>query len=437
MGLLTPGELELSYLRKERKLIGWFSARFFRSCLFFTAVLFTFSFFSQGLLNSGADYLVVNGFKNFYIFLFFLPIAIGLTLGSVFMPKKLNLGFLVFSSCIVWVMLQLFLFHSWSDIFLHRDIALFVPYLLAGGAFYLYFSKNERLKYLKLGLFAAFFWSGYSYIFINRHAFQTEVLGYFWELKLPFLWIFISTIPFYFPKKENSWHLLFNPAHITRGTIWPSGSEWNLEYEEKKILWIHGALNIILALAMLNLKMQMENSLNLGSFSFFSRVSLIQFMRILTDIGICNLLTGMARMFGYRVSDATSFVLLARTPADYWRRGSVYTYQFVLRTLYLPIVRLTKNRFFAVFVAFLFFYSNRLGFERFFGSLMNFTIDDNIQIDSFVFVAYYLNIIITHKYWFIPKTKMNHTIYSWLSVFLTHFMNILLVGAVRLLVKTL
>src|SRR5207253_4418568 len=82
---------------------------------------------------------------------------------------------------------------------------------------------------------------------------------------------------------------------------------------------------------------------------------------ILSDVGVFNIIAGSARIFGFRVRDATSFSWLARTPAEYWRRGSVYHYEFVNRYFFLALWKRLRNRFVVTFICFFFFYIMKNG----------------------------------------------------------------------------
>lgn len=445
MKITASSEFEIKYLRKERKLIKSLCNNFNSWALLLSIIFLSLYFISNKVLFNGYNYLLLNGFKNFYVFTFSLVALAGLAYVSIYVSQKYRLIYQVFSSAITWILMATFVFQNISTFLKNIEVALFIPALFITGALYWIASKNEQRKLASFIIFSIFFWASYFYVFFMKTQFDNSVLGYFWELKIPFLWIFISIVPFQFPKEEKiNWFYLFNPAHISRGVIWPSSTEYSTDYSEKKALWIHGMLNLILALILMNARMLLEsNYLSLNT-TIFGKSAFTQLLRILTDVGICNIITGMARLFGYKVPDATSFVLLAKTPAEFWRRGSVYTYQFILRTIFLPIFNLTKNRYFAVFIAFLFFYLNRVGFDQIIGNFgflggnfSGYYLESALKINSLIFIFYYLSIIISQKYWFVSKENLNKPGFSWLSILLTHLSNISIITLARYLVRYL
>lgn len=425
MILIAPQDLELKYLRTEKKVHGLLAQNFFWSSLLIGTVLAILVGFAWLLLQSPTDYLILNGFRNLQLLTYNLHFFALLSIMVLLTSSELRSWLLTAFAVVTWGSLVYFLTKMNANWTTHKELFLFVPFL------YLFVYLTNRLKpHFAFILVSFFFWSGYLYIILNKDRYIPDVLTYFYDLKLPFLWIFISYFFIYRPKNTKiDFSILVNPIHILRGTLWPRDTGVVYDQSKLKTIWMQGLLNLILAYILFDLRLLLDMALNFNSKTSLINVIFVQNLRLLTDVAFCNVLTGIARMIGFKVPDATSFVFLSKTPAEFWRRGSVYTFQFVLHFIYLPIVRNLKTPVLALFIGFLFFYFNRVGLQNF----SNLELTKEVKIASLVFIFYFLSILISQRYWFISNSKLQIPKYAWLSIFLTHTTNISLVTLARII----
>jgi len=282
--------------------------------------------------------------------------------------------------------------------------------------------KFQDLKRLTL-IYSVLFW-GLAFLPLALFSRQTVTLHYFvlWLTKVPFLYLSALTLVAHWKKMGSFVPSLFlNPAHAFRGALWPEESGTMKTRQEYFETWWNGYLNLALGFLLYGMCLFIHN-LTGGS----PTVVLNYLEFALTDIAVFNLLTGATRIFGFRVRDATSFVLLSFTPAETWRRGSVYNYRFILRFIFFPILRKLQSPVFATIGAFSFFTISHWG-----GSLILIMLTSADFQSSFEYklalgrllqtLAYVATVYLSARYWFWSRSQLtSSSAFQWMSCILTH-----------------
>ena len=365
------------------------------------------------LISGNAAIRPLNGTRNLMLFIefsFFLgPLAL-LSLKAQDKDRKQMV--LAIASALslgaIWFKVQ------------YSPIVLLIPALLLAflGCRYL---VNHIGRWKAFSAFSIGFWALYVGLFLNSEGMPNASRQLFWDLKTPFLWIFLSLLLF---RDKIEPAQLLNPIQIFRGTIWPDAMRFANSLKISNEIFWQGCLNLFIGLAIASLRFAIDSGQPASGLTPLNTV-LVMLIRALTDIALFNCLVGFTRCFGFNTQDATYFVLLSKTPAEFWRRGSVYTYQFTLRYIFFPILRYSKFPMFALFCAFSVFFLNRFGLEGFF------EFSQNSIVALFVFVLYFTSIVVTQRYWFFTKQQLSMARFAWTSVFLTHMINVAIVFAAR------
>ncbi len=288
---------------------------------------------------------------------------------------------------------------------------------------------GSRLKTLtRCLLLALIFWG----LYIGLFSGPSLASPFFWDLKLSFFWIFLTLL--LARRAPFQWELVLNPINFLRGTIWPDAVQYLSDHAKRKEVYFQGTLSLLVGLTIGLLRIAAEQALDLQKPSQGPLLTTaIVSLRYLTDIALFNLLVGVARAMGFRAPDATHFLLLSKTPAEFWRRSSVYTYQFVLRYIYLPIFQKTRNQVLALFLGYLFFFFNRAGLHEIF------SVDPRFDLKSalLAFLLYFVAILISQRYWIFSKALLQKPQFAWLSIAITHVINVSIVYAARSIARTL
>jgi hypothetical protein len=165
----------------------------------------------------------------------------------------------------------------------------------------------------------------------------------FWSIQPEF---FLFLFPFLLkestPQKAEIW---LNPANTLAGTLWPSSriisEKNNAEFTKN---WAQGFLDLIRSQIFL-------------FFSFLLPIDngfIFEYLfRLFVMIGVANAISGVARIYGFEVPNATNHLFFMRTPTDYWRRGASYIYEFLFKNIYFPVARKTKSVFLAILLCML------------------------------------------------------------------------------------
>ena len=152
-----------------------------------------------------------------------------------------------------------------------------------------------------------------------------------------------------------------NPANALRGMLWPDDSVWQSDFHSRLHLWWKGIYGVAFGYLMFFSRLKLETLLRGVSQTSFAYAGSTYELTLLTDVGALNVMAGVARLYGFNVRDATYFVFLARTPAEYWRRTAVYNNQAILRFVYIPLYRWFRMDFLCIMLAYSIFFLNYCG----------------------------------------------------------------------------
>jgi hypothetical protein len=301
-----------------------------------------------------------------------------------------------FALCVVglWIFESLYPrnYSTWQD---SMRIGAAGIVLFLAAHFYVYFVRRFRSRgTVILILFSALVFGGLA------ASLPFRLFNVVWRLNLTSLVLFaLATVYRGVPDKERPW-LGLNPVHGFRGILWPHGVVMHSERDLARLrLWWKGALNVSLAACLLYIRRPIHDA-------FYWKF-------VLGDIAYFNFIAGSARMFGYAVPDATRFAVLARTPADYWQRGSVYNYAFINEFVYFPLMRRLRRPALAVSVAFFFFFFSHFELGRL-------TRPASLLVVFFVFFAWLAAILMSRRLWPLPYKPGEAAWRAWLSIGLTH-----------------
>jgi hypothetical protein len=174
----------------------------------------------------------------------------------------------------------------------------------------------------------------------------------FWSIQPEF---FLFLFPFIAKEvSTQSKFIWLNPANILAGTLWPSSKESSdtksIEYTK---IWAQGLFDLIRS----QLFILAAFLLPIEENQFFEYI-----FRLFVMMGVANAISGVARIYGFDIPNATNHLLLMRMPTEYWRRGASYIYLFLFKNIYFPIVRKTKKNSLAIIVCMLamFFHSTMI-----------------------------------------------------------------------------
>lgn len=153
---------------------------------------------------------------------------------------------------------------------------------------------------------------------------------------------------------------LLAPTFVAHGMLLLESTRLENETARRTLLWWHGSWNILFGLGTAALRMGLERSLD-GWHSLFVRYPLHYVYAVLGIVSFLNVSVGILRIFGFAVIDATNFLWLARTPAEYWRRGSVYSFLMIQKYVFLPVLARFRSARVGRLVAFFVFINLKIG----------------------------------------------------------------------------
>src|SRR5690606_36464428 len=150
-----------------------------------------------------------------------------------------------------------------------------------------------------------------------------HMLLVFWRFKLQYLVLVALQMGYAYSPRPVDPFAAFNPGSVPRAVLWPVDTLLVKKNREAiRRFWWKGFLGILIGYLFIYAKISLDKSNFDQSSNIYVKATSRYFLMILADVGVLNLVTGIARLFGHRVRDATNFCWLARTPAEFWRRGS-------------------------------------------------------------------------------------------------------------------
>lgn len=428
MKLISPAEIEIKYSRWEKKVYSFLSLKTNSLYLFFSAVVvvcLSYHVTKQITSNYGLQFAE---FRYVLIISDGISSIILLSLFSFLIRTEHQAFFQLASLSIVSAVSSYFFGLKFANTPLFWSTILVLPTLSLLGWFYLKMTsltsfKSSKVFYVSTyTLLHWFITLAYSYYLFYSE--ERRLLVRFWGLHGIYIWMTILLFSFRQKNSSQEFFIALNPMNGLRGVLWPDSSSWAGDSSsEKKYIWWRGLCNIALGYMLLWVSLYLKAITKNFNNSFFSAYLTYVFV----DIAALNILTGGLRLFGYRVIDGTKFVLLSRTPAQWWQRGSVYNYLLVRNYIYLPLLRMIKNNFLATFTAFLFFFTNHWGITGMIRIFFENSSRDYIKhlqlLNSLHFIFLFILLYVSRRFWVLPWQSAEPPWRAWLSVGLTHFLH--------------
>ncbi len=190
-------------------------------------------------------------------------------------------------------------------------------------------SKILTLIFLLLGFASSMYISGY--VALNNNP---RYLPFFWTLHPEYLLFsgLAILISAWTGQKTNAIYFLA-PTQVVYPTPLPAGTE----FKPTSILWWHGFVNLVFALILLKLLFVLA-FLPAFQITILNQIHHYLFFCLFIISGM-NFTSSLLRMYGFNVMDATSFLFLANSPLDFWRRASNYLYHFMFENIFIPSFR--------------------------------------------------------------------------------------------------
>ncbi|CAN5407132.1 hypothetical protein BH10BDE1_BH10BDE1_30760 [soil metagenome] len=296
---------------------------------------------------------------------------------------------------------------------------LFTPVLLALAATYHF----GHTKFPGRRIFFAYTFVHFAWVIIILHTLLSDgrdsTVSFLFGFKSILFWFWIVS------RTRNgtlTFREITNPMNALRAWPWPPPTEDKTSTEH---IWWNGIANILLGYTLFAACAWLTVHDRVG----LQKVGFNYIIHILIDVATLNLIPGVARLFGFNLIDATYFSFLAKSPAELWRRGSVYNYKFNIEFIFWPVIRFVRNYWVALFLAFSMFYLNSLTFESIApivsSSASNGDFHSRLEAARAVgFFLYFLLICIPSRIWSFPMFPMAAAQRQWLSVCATHLSNL-------------
>lgn len=441
--IISPAQLELNLRRLEIRLSEYCGARFKWVTPIAAALLVLIAIGIKTLVEIDAKVL-----QSFGMFMFVrqgryaLPFLLAGTGLSMFFYRRIRGYYVALISMFAWAIncYVYFLGKVPLDVFL---LILFSFPITSIFTFYIAEARRRREpcngRVIGMLVFFALTW-----LAIGARLYYLEdfvPLLVFWKFKLHYMLLVAVQLAFAFSPRPVDPFLAFNPVTAAHSILWPVTS---LLARRNRIvisrLWWQGFFGVLVGYAIIYAKIQLDSSQLDVSKNLFVKSVTRYILLLMSDIGVFNLITGVARMYGYRVRDATNFSWLARTPAEYWRRGSVYHYEFINRYLYLRLWRLIRVRIVVAFVCFFFFYVMKNGMLDVGIMILNwggadihgeFYRNPDSHYSVILFFLHFILLYVSQRHWFFEWAHQREVWKSWASVALTYAFHI---GAIAIAV---
>lgn len=434
--VISPAQLEIQLRRLEIRLSQYCAARFKWLTPLAAALLVLLAFWIKSLIEVDPKGLQNSGMFSFirharYVMPFLLAGA-GI---SIFFHRKSRAYYTTAVTVIAWTLncYMLFLGKVPMDVFICILFSLPVNCIFT---YYLGLNRREGKPRVKLSIGMIVYFA-LTWIYVSTRLYSQDDYGQlllFWNFKLQYMILVAIQLAYAFSPRPVDPFLAYNPVTAAHSILWPVTTL--LARRNRAAIsrfWWNGFWGVLLGYLIIFLRIQLDKSELDVSKNLFIRSTSRYFLLILSDVGVFNLVTGVARLYGYRVRDATNFSWLARTPAEYWRRGSVYHYEFINRYLYLRLWKRIRIRFVVAFVCFFFFYVMKNGaldvgimFLNWMGADIHgeFYRNPDTRYSVILFLLHFLLLYTTQRYWFFEWSNQKKVWQSWASVLATYALQI-------------
>lgn len=432
--LLSPTQVEFFLIQKEKHIIDYLSEKL---NLFFIIVLAfvvggTLINFSEAF-SPYMDYRSNGGFGIVRLIRFVVGWMIVLSPISLVLNRKFRKVGLFLITLIGWNIVTWRYFGFLENVWLTICILISLPTQLLISYFLLKKCElRDTRKRIIISYAVSFFLLDgiVSYLILTYS--NERKLFVFWNLKSQF--IFFSTIAaFYFSKNRKKFANIFLvPVNCLVGFIWPISTELcSNSRKEKSKLWVHGFFNIAIGYSAVGVRIIFENEVVNQATRNFLKYPGYYILAILGIIGHLNILSGVARLYGVQVTDATRFIFLARSPAEYWRRGVVYHYLFIRNFIFMSLYRRIKLTALCVGLAFAFFLVKKIGIvnytlfiSQFFGLSFISTEFDFAHRELWALIqwTFWFILLLASPYLFSKTELFENKAKAWGSILLTHLL---------------
>jgi hypothetical protein len=440
MRLISPAKLEIQLRRLENRFADYCGEHLAWATPLAAAALVLISLWIKKFFEIEVVYQTSGMFQIVRQGRFAIPLLLAFSGVSVYLHGRNRAWFNAFVTLTVWLWSCYSLFLGRVPMDVYWVISVSFPCL----ALLTYFIGRARRQNFSrtnwvTGIVVIF---ALIWIFVGARLYgmgQYHMLVVFWRFKLQYMVLVAIQMAYVYSHRPIDPFSAFNPAGIPRATLWPVDTLLATKNREAIVrFWWKGFLGVLIGYLVIYLKITLDRADFDQSEHLWVRSTSRYFLVILADVGVLNIMTGIARIFGHRVRDATNFCWLARTPAEYWRRGSVFHYEFINRYLSPRMWRIFRNRFVVTFICFFFFYIMKNGVLDFsVWSLGIFGFDT--QADIFrnatrnysvtLFLLHFLLLFATQRHWFFEWENHRAVWKPWCSIFITYALQI---GAIAL-----
>lgn len=435
--MIYPSEVELALRRFERKCSSLLANYDKLALLPVLAIALLLSYYTKIRIDTMTEQKIGLLFSGQFILArmagYAFVVLIGFSLASYFVSPRHRNAFNALVLAALWGLNSYLLFFHRLPVFKFTVLVVGLPLLIA--ATYAIIGTvakpwHRRLLWIFTIVAGAFYLFEIHMLITNRN-----ISGYalFSKFKLHYVLFLAWTLSLASRYMKIDRSILLNPVNVTKIVLWPPDSQIEIaNHQAAKLIWWQGMLNILVGFSLLQFRF-VWNSLyfDLDTSQTFGRALLSYIVAIIGDVGLFNIVVGLGRLYGMRARDATNFAWLARSPADYWKRGSVYHYEFIQRFIFVPLLRFTRRQVFVMFASFFVFYCMRNGalvtlvmfLTRFRLIPEVVFIEPNYQ--RFVLLHFLLQfvLLITTQRWWFRQSRHEGPWMGWLAIASTYFVN--------------
>lgn len=234
-----------------------------------------------------------------------------------------------------------------------------------------------------------------------------------------------------FLKRSSPPAIVANPIHVLIPTLYPiETSHLHRRDSEWMTNWWKGFLGVAKSLLMCWFVMSILKLAftDIGEYVKNWRPLIAPVFAIFASITVVLFQVGVSRMLGVKTVDGTYFSVFAKSPLEYWKRDGVYPYQFALRFVFFPTLRLFRMPALALLAAGSVFLINRVLFYGLILTPLHFLVNDQIQsvpfsTNMYRIPVFFLGVLLTVKFWFSRETLEASAARAWLAILITHLLN--------------
>lgn len=412
--ILSPQEIEQRWTEAEDRLTYFLAHRASKWLIFVSALLLSFLLEMLGQkLEERPVSVVVQHHRKALLLLPLLGFA-GWYVGKFTIPRQRLFHFS--SASLIWVYSFWETTSAIPSVAARGLILALGPIYIATAWFFVKFRKTYPLSSIAslLGILV-----GSVLIMASLRSF--DLIDLAWNMNFVSLFIYMFVVIYREKHGVDSQSLILNPFHGIRGILWPYSTRILADDDlERAKLWWRGCYNFLFALILFWTRLFIDDAFYVGY--------------VLGDIAYFNIVAGSARLFGIAVPDATRFCLLARTPAEFWRRGNVYNYAFISEFIFFPLLRRFRLPVLVMLISFSFFFISHFSY----GLLVWWLTESGFMTTNpqphrwlamfsiSIFVMWLGAILLSGRLWPVPYRQGSSALREWSSVLLTQALFVLI-----------